>query len=177
MHIVAHGAEVVRAAAIHDQRLVTAGEEVPGELVPAVEPAGVGPQEPLHARDQVGSRGFQHEVEMVAHETQGVDLPQGAFAGLPEGLQKQLPVGILPEDGFPAVAPVQDVVDRPFVLHAQLPGHGEGCPRPVKLSIVRTDPFPTSAVDPDCHLFDPIFLAFPLSVCPGRWMHQGRAPG
>src|SRR6266487_1214641 len=53
MHVIAHRRQICAAAAVHDQRLVTAAEQMPEALVPTIEPAGVSAQKPFHAGDQV----------------------------------------------------------------------------------------------------------------------------
>ena len=64
------------------QRLVASGEKVSAFLVPYVEAFGVNPQQPLHARHQVGLRRFHDQMKMIAHQAIGVNLPAGLAARL-----------------------------------------------------------------------------------------------
>ncbi len=108
---------------LNSYRLVTTAEQMAEELVSPVEPHGVGAQEPFHACDQVGLRGFDHQVEMVSHHTPGVDLPVGLGANFGKGFKETPPVQIVVENGFAAVAPVHQVVDGSRILDAQLSTH------------------------------------------------------
>jgi hypothetical protein len=44
-------------------------------LVPAVETRGVSAQQPFHAGDQIGLGCFHHQMEMITHQTPGMDPP------------------------------------------------------------------------------------------------------
>lgn len=124
MHVIASRAQVPRAAAIDNERFVAAAEEVAEIAVPAIESGGVGAQQPFHARHEVGARSFHHEMKVVAHQTISVHLPAGFLASFTQGFEKALAVLIIMENIFAPVAAVHEVVDRPFVLHAQPSGHG-----------------------------------------------------
>jgi len=54
---------------VHHNGLVAPAEEIPGVLMPAIEPAGVGAQEPFHADDQVGLGGFGRQLKVAIHQT------------------------------------------------------------------------------------------------------------
>lgn len=97
--------------------------------MPAVEPAGVSPEEPLHPGDQVRLRRLHDQMEMIAHQTVRMHLPAGLAAGLREGREEAFAVLVIREDIFPAVPPVQDMVDRPRKLQAQLPSHAREATR------------------------------------------------
>jgi hypothetical protein len=59
-------------------------------------------------------------MKMIVHQAEGVDLPIGLGAGLAEGFEKALPVGLIPEDGFAPVPAIQHMVDGPFILDPPL---------------------------------------------------------
>src|SRR5437879_5643962 len=101
MHIVAHGLEVTIAAAIHQQRLITAAEEMSEKFMPPVISRGVSAQEPFHAGHQVGLGSLNDQMKMISHQAPGMDLPIGLGASLCERLQKQLPIFIAAENVFP----------------------------------------------------------------------------
>ncbi len=60
---------------------------------------------------------------MIGHETERVNLPIGFGANLRQGGEKLPVIQIIAEDGFAAVAPVHDVVDRAGIFDAQRSGH------------------------------------------------------
>jgi hypothetical protein len=60
---------------------------------------------------------------MIGHEAEGMHLPGGFGAGFAEGLEEQLAVAVVLEDGFTAVAAVHDVVKGAGILDAELAGH------------------------------------------------------
>ena len=62
-----------------------------------------------------------NEREMIAHETPGMDAPLGLGARLGEGFQEADAVGVIAEDRLAAIAAVQDVVDRAWILGSQFP--------------------------------------------------------
>ena len=57
-------------------------EQVAKELVPPIEARGVSAQEPFHSGHQIGLWRFDDQMEMIAHQTPGMDLPIGFDAGL-----------------------------------------------------------------------------------------------
>jgi len=69
-------------------------------------------------------------MKMIAHQTEGVDLPIRLGASFAEGFEKTLPVRVIAEDGFAPVPAIQDVVNRPFVFNAQRSWHGATMPKP-----------------------------------------------
>jgi hypothetical protein len=93
------------------------------ELVPAVEPPGVHASEPFHARHQIGSGRFQHQMKMIVHQAPGVDSPIGPLTRLGERLQEDLPVGVVPEDSLAMIAATQDMIQSPGKFDAQFTGH------------------------------------------------------
>ena len=101
---------------------------MPKEPVFAVEARGVSPQKPFHAGDQVGLGRFDHEMKMIVHQAIGVDLPTGLGAGFGQGGQEQLPVSVVQEDRFPAIAPAHQMINRSRILQTKLSRHGRRMP-------------------------------------------------
>src|SRR6266478_8352235 len=118
MHIIADCFEIAVAAAIDDQRLITAAEQMAKFLMPPVVAAGVSAQQPLHSNDQIGLRGFEHQMKVIAHQAIRMDLPAGLFTSLPERFKKALPVLVVIENGVAPVASAHQVIDRAAVLNA-----------------------------------------------------------
>ena len=76
------------AAAVDKETFVPAAKKMVEELLAAVKPRGVGPQQPFRARDQVGFRNFDDQMKMVAHEAPGMNQPVGFAAALAEGFNE-----------------------------------------------------------------------------------------
>src|ERR1700691_3035843 len=98
MNIVTNGFEIAVAAAVHDQRLVAPGKNVTAEFVPDVETLGVNPQQPLHARNQIGLRGLDHQMEVIAHQAKSMHLPLCLLTGLLQSREKSLAIQIVLEN-------------------------------------------------------------------------------
>ena len=123
MHILAHRPKITAAAPIDHQRLVTSAEQMSNRLVPPIEPACVGSQKPLHPGHQICFRRFDHQVEMITHQTIGVHLPVGLPARFGQRLQEPLPVVSVAEYGPATIAAVDQVINRPRILDSQFPCH------------------------------------------------------
>jgi hypothetical protein len=129
MDVVAHGSQIAVTAAVHDQRFVTAAEQVAEEFVPPVEPAGVGAQKPFHARDQVGLRRLDHQMKMIRHQAIRMDLPPGFDTSLGQRLAEAVPIRVILEDRFAAITAIHDVVNRAGILHSELASHADELPK------------------------------------------------
>ena len=90
---------------------------MPEEFVPPIEPAGVSPQKPFHAGDQVGLGRLDDEMEMIFHQAPGVNLPAGFAAGFGEGGQKTVAIQVVVENGFAPIPAIHDVVDGAGILN------------------------------------------------------------
>ena len=66
---------------------------------------------------------FNPSLRNTCRKAEGVNLPAGLFTRLAEGFEEALPVLVVEEDGFPAVAAVHDVVDGAGVLDSEFAGH------------------------------------------------------
>jgi hypothetical protein len=116
--IVAEVFEITIAAAIDDEGLVAAAEEVAEEFVAAVEAARVGGKEPFHAVDEIGLGCLEDEMKMIVHEAIGMNLPGGLGASFAQGFEKEETVFFIVEDGLAAVATAHDVIDGSRILNA-----------------------------------------------------------
>ncbi len=93
------------------------------KFVAPVEAHRVGAQKPFHAGHQVGPGCLDHQVEVIAHQTPGMDLPVGLFTGLPERFQEQLTILVGAEDRLAVVAAIHDVIDGTRILDSEFSGH------------------------------------------------------
>src|ERR1043166_7073959 len=88
VNVVTGCAQITIAAAFHQLSFVPAAENVADELVAMVEPNSIGALQPGHSRHQIGVRGLQHQVVVIAHQTKGMNLPSGLPARLGQGLEE-----------------------------------------------------------------------------------------
>ena len=113
MDVIAHGLEITVAAAVDKKTLVAAAKQMAEKFVPPVEAGSIGPQQPFHAVHQIGFWRFDHEMEMIAHEAPGMDLPVGFGARLSECFNEQFAILVAAEDIFVMIAAVHHVINRP----------------------------------------------------------------
>ena len=71
------------------------------------------------------ARGLEHQMEMIGHQAEGMDLPIGLGAGLGQSGQEKLRVLGVAEDGFGMIATVHGVVNRSWILDTQLASHAQ----------------------------------------------------
>jgi hypothetical protein len=62
-------------------------------------------------------------MKVVWHEAKCMDLPPTLNTGIAEDVHKILTIDIVKEDRFSTVAPIQEMVYCPRILHSQLPRH------------------------------------------------------
>ena len=93
------------------------------QIVPPVEPIGIRAQQPAHSGHQIAFRRLDHQVKMVFHQAKGMNLKTGLLAGLGQGLEEVMAIAIIPEQGFPAVSPIEQMIDRPGIFNACLTRH------------------------------------------------------
>jgi hypothetical protein len=99
-------------------------EEVAVAAVAVVELERVGAVQELHAGGEVGERGLDDEVVVVAHETQGVDLPGVAADCEEEEAQEAAAILVVAVDRVSVHAAGRDVVDAGWREGAtRLAGH------------------------------------------------------
>jgi hypothetical protein len=123
MDVIANGAQVTGSAAVNDERLVTTAEEVAEVSVAAIEARGVRAQEPFHPGYEVGPRGFDDEMKVIAHQAISMNLPTGFRARFAQRFEEQFTIGIAFEDVFTAVATIHHVVNGAFIFNAQFARH------------------------------------------------------
>ena len=124
MNVIADGAEITVATAVHDEGFVTSAEQVAEEFVAAIEARGVGAKKPFHPGYEIRIGRFDDEMKMIAHETIRMNLPIGLGASLGERDEKLFVIEIVAKDGFTMVATIHDVIDRAGIFDAQRTGHG-----------------------------------------------------
>ena len=81
-------------ARLYQQRLVAALKEMAVQIVPVVVAGGVGSLQPLHAVHQIRLAGFDQQVVMVGHQHVGMDDPARLAAGVGQGVEESLAIGV-----------------------------------------------------------------------------------
>src|SRR6185295_3170362 len=108
-------------------------------------------------------------MKVIGHQTIGVDLPIGLGTRLAKGIEEEEAIGVVAEDGFPAVAAVHEVVDSPFIFQAEFAGHELNLQSAIKYVNTKnrplSDPFPNWVVE-QLALSHP--LGRPVGLCRGK---------
>ncbi len=133
MHIVTGSAQVAAATLVDDERLVAPAEQMAEEFMPTIEATSISPEEPFHARDEIGLRRLSDEMEMIFHETKGVELPAGFFAGFAQCVEEGAAILVVLEDGFAPVTAIHEVIHGTRKLNTQRAGHGARSPKPTTI--------------------------------------------
>jgi hypothetical protein len=127
---------------------------MPAQFVPMVETVGIGAQEPAHSSHQIAIGRFNHQVEMIPHQTIAVNLEPGLLASLGQGLEKFMAIPVIQEDRIFAVPSAQDVIDRSGIFNSQWTRHDQNPalarldPQAQKWTKLRFDPFTKLRFDP-----------------------------
>ena len=80
-------------------------------------------QQRLHSFHQVGIRCLDHQVEVVAHQTEALNLKGGLPEALRQSRDEQHAVILVAKYRFQTVTSAHRVVDRPRILNPHLPSH------------------------------------------------------
>ena len=83
-----------------------------------VEPNSIADTEPLHARREVGLRGFDQQMIMIGHEHLGVPSPAESLHRLPQQFAEVPIVLLLAINGSALIAARGDVIPRSGSLNA-----------------------------------------------------------
>jgi len=97
--------------------------EMAAPFVAAVEPACVGPEEPVHPLREVRLGSLDRQVEMIGHETPVVERPAEPGDGPLEHREELATVRVVPKDGDAIIATGHDVVESSGVVESERPGH------------------------------------------------------
>ena len=117
MHVVADGSQIA-AGASDDQGFVATREHMAVQLMTAIEPCGVGAEKPFHAGHEVGLRRLDHEMKMIRHQAECVDLPAGLGAYVRQRLEKRLAIQIVSENILAPIPATHRVIDCAGELNA-----------------------------------------------------------
>jgi hypothetical protein len=76
-----------------------------------------------YAGNEIGLGRFGHEMKMISHETQGVELPASLLTSFAESPEETAPILVIFEDRFAVVATTHEMIDGAGELHAQRARH------------------------------------------------------
>ena len=104
-------------------RPIASLEEMPAEPMTASPPVGIGREQQLHTPGEVGSGRFEHQVEMIGHQHEGVEDPPRTMNCLLQPAEQPLPVRVVANNVLPGVAAGHDVVNRISILDTKAARH------------------------------------------------------
>jgi len=79
--------------------------------VPGIEPLCIGALKPACAINEVGFRGFQQKMAMVAHQDKGMDQPTISFRDLCQGVEASFIIPFILENRRLSISPAHDMND------------------------------------------------------------------
>jgi len=123
MDVIAYAPQVFALTDIDQQSLVTAPEKMTRQAVTPVKLLGVGTQEPLHPCTQVAARCFHDQMKMVAHQTEGMNLPGCSTTSASQQLEKECSIFVVVDDGLPPIASTEQMIDGTRVLDSEGTSH------------------------------------------------------
>lgn len=129
MDVIAQRGEVTALGGIYDDGLVAALEEMPVDVVAAVEAHSAGGLEPAHPGDEVGLRSFDEEMVVIAHEHKGMHQPARAPAPFTQSLEEPLAIPVVAENRFAAVATIQHMIECSGGFDTGFARHATGLPQ------------------------------------------------
>ena len=121
MHIVDHLTKC--PIVLYKTSMVTTLKQVPTLGAKTVETQGKGALQALHAFAQIRLRCFQHDVIVITHHRISMTFPAISQCGLLHDIDKGLSRTRAFKDIPAVVASVHHMVERPLVLHSELPCH------------------------------------------------------
>jgi hypothetical protein len=104
--------------AFHDSRAVPTVDQMPDPVVTKILISGIPRLNIVHEPTQVSFWSFEHEVNMVTHETEHVEADFVQVHAFAESLLKTPPITVVAKDGSSLVPAHGDVVNCPFVFQS-----------------------------------------------------------
>ena len=111
------------AVLLDQNSLVTTLKQVPGPSVILIEELRIHTVQLPHAEGKIALRGLDEKVVMVGHEAICVTDPIIPFVDVLEGIEEQLPIVVILENGFLLVPAGRHMVDSAGVFYAKRAGH------------------------------------------------------
>jgi hypothetical protein len=84
-----------------------------------VETPGVSAKQPFHPEDQIGHRGFDDQMKMIAHQAIGMNLPFRFSTSLAERREEPFTVSVILENVLAPITAVDNMLNGSRVLDAQ----------------------------------------------------------
>lgn len=91
---------------------------MPAKLVPNIKALRVNPGKPFHSGYQIGLRGFNDQMKMVAHQAVRMHLPFSLCTSFSERAKKPLPVLVILKNVLALVAAIEHMINCAGILDA-----------------------------------------------------------
>lgn len=108
---------------LDQERLVTALEKMTALVSEAVETAGEGTLQPVHAFNQIRTGRFKRQVKVIAHDGPRMQDPAVDLACFNKALLERFRCSVRPEQVFAIVAPIDHMVPGTAKLDSQFSRH------------------------------------------------------
>ena len=111
------------ALLVHQDTLESPLQDMANATMPPVKGLCIDTVQPQHAVTEVGLGRFQEEMIVIDHQAVGIASPV-LLGHLPrEQVDEAGAIAVVVIDGVPGVPARRDMIERPFELQPQLPGH------------------------------------------------------
>src|ERR1700677_2870089 len=102
-------------------------KDVPGKAVTTRPSVGIRREKRLHAAAEVRLRSFEHHVQVIGHDREGVDMPGAANRRLTKLFLKPIAINVVAHDVLPPITAGHDMINRVGVLKARSSWHALHC--------------------------------------------------
>jgi hypothetical protein len=93
-------------------------KDVPGKAVTTRPSVGIRREKRLHAAAEVRLRSFEHHVQVIGHDREGVDMPGAANRRLTKLFLKPIAINVVAHDVLTPITAGHDMINRVGVLKA-----------------------------------------------------------
>ena len=93
-------------------------KDVPGKAVMTRPTVGIPREKRLHAAAEVRLRSFEHHVQVIGHDREGVDMPGAANRRLTKLFLKPIAINVVAHDVLTPITAGHDMINRVGVLKA-----------------------------------------------------------
>jgi hypothetical protein len=107
----------------HEDSRIPPLEEMADPAVPPVEGLGIDAIELAHSPRQIRPRGLDEEVVVVRHQAVGMAAPAITPDHLGEGVQKEVPVVVVPKGRLSGVPSGGEMIDGTGIFDSKGPSH------------------------------------------------------
>jgi hypothetical protein len=127
---------------VNQDRLVTPLKKMTCPALAPIDPAGIAKTKILQNSRQRNAAHLNRQVGMVAHQTKSMDAVTKSFDPLLDQKGESSTIPIIEENGLPAIATQDGVIECPRIVDPRLPTHAAILYH--KLQLCKPDPKTTS---------------------------------